>query len=312
MNILIKRALLLLLLITFSVISSGQKLSRRQYIDKYKELAISNMATYGIPASITLAQACLESGDGNSRLATEANNHFGIKCHNWTGETITHDDDANNECFRKYPQAEESFKDHSHFLRYRDRYKFLFDLDPKDYKGWAYGLSKAGYATNPMYPQMLIKIIEEYGLDAYDNLSKEVPPTPAEIEKVQVYAPPAGTELYGISLERAMFKKNDVACIIATSEESYSSLAKEYKLFRSEILRFNDLKKEVPIAEGTVVYLEKKKKHAEELVESHIAEAGDSMYSISQKYAIRLKNLYNLNKVKPGYEPQPGEIIKLR
>jgi LysM repeat protein len=312
MNILIKRTFLLIVILSFAAHLSGQRISRQQYIDKFKNLAISNMTNYGIPASITLAQACLESGDGNSRLAKEGNNHFGIKCHNWTGETITHDDDARNECFRKYREAEESFRDHSQFLRYRERYKFLFDLDPKDYKGWAYGLSKAGYATNPMYPQLLIKIIEDYGLDAFDNITAEIPPPPSVIEKAEIYTPPAGTELYGISLERSLYTRNGVAYIIATSDESYTSLAKEHKLFRSEILRFNDLDKEIPISDGTIVYLEKKKKRAEEMVEIHVTEQGDNMYSISQKYAVRLKYLYNLNKMKPGTEPAPGEIIKLR
>ena len=164
MNILLKYTIALTILFFTGSMAVGQKMSRPEYIEKYKELAVKQMQASGIPASIILAQACLESGDGNSRLATEGKNHFGIKCHTWEGPKIYHDDDANGECFRKYGDAEESFKDHSDFLRFRDRYRFLFELNVNDYKGWAHGLKKAGYATNPNYPQMLIKIIEEYNL----------------------------------------------------------------------------------------------------------------------------------------------------
>lgn len=149
---------------------SADKLSvQEQYVRTYSKVAVSEMYRSGIPASITLAQGLLESGAGKSRLATEGNNHFGIKCHsNWTGDRIYHDDDRKGECFRKYRNASESFRDHSDFLRYKDRYKFLFDLEITDYKGWATGLKKAGYATDPAYSRKLIKIIEDYKLYEYD------------------------------------------------------------------------------------------------------------------------------------------------
>lgn len=149
--------------------ANAQRITRKEYIDRYKEVAIRQMKAYGIPASIILAQGCLESGDGNSTLAVQANNHFGIKCHDWTGNTIYHDDDKRNECFRKYSNPEDSYRDHSEFLRTRQRYQSLFNLGSKNYKGWAYGLKAAGYATNPQYAQRLIDIIETFQLFIYDS-----------------------------------------------------------------------------------------------------------------------------------------------
>jgi len=312
MNILLKYTIALtILFLTFSM-AIGQRMSRPEYIEKYKELAVKQMQASGIPASIILAQACLESGDGNSRLATEGKNHFGIKCHTWEGPKIYHDDDANGECFRKYGNAEESFKDHSDFLRFRDRYRFLFELKTDDYKGWAHGLKKAGYATNPNYPQMLIKIIEEYNLSQYDNLAINIPPTPLEIEAPKEANPIISSELYKFTLDRELLEKNGVAYIVGSKNDTYSTLARDYKLFTRELLRFNDLKKEQPIEEGTIIYVEKKKKKAEPLLEKHISDAGDTMYELSQRYAIQLKYLYKMNNMKSGSEPEAGQIIKLR
>jgi len=148
---------------------SQKKITVEEYIDKYQDLAISEMKKHRIPASIKMAQAILESGSGNSELAVKANNHFGIKCHKgWTGKTYHKDDDEKDECFRKYKSPEDSYRDHSHFLTSRDRYKSLFDLEITDYKGWAYGLKQAGYATNPRYPELLIRIIEVNGLTRLD------------------------------------------------------------------------------------------------------------------------------------------------
>jgi LysM repeat protein len=312
MNILLKYTIALTILFFTGSMAVGQKMSRPEYIEKYKELAVKQMQASGIPASIILAQACLESGDGNSRLATEGKNHFGIKCHTWEGPKIYHDDDANGECFRKYGNAEESFKDHSDFLRFRDRYRFLFELKTNDYKGWAQGLKKAGYATNPNYPQMLIKIIEEYNLSQYDNLALNIPPTPMEIEAPKEANPIISSELYKFTLDRELLEKNGVAYIVGSKNDTYSTLARDYKLFTRELLRFNDLKKEQPIEEGTIIYVEKKKKKAEPLLEKHITDAGDTMYELSQRYAIQLKYLYKMNNMKSGSEPEAGQIIKLR
>lgn len=270
------------------------------------------MKSHGIPASIILAQACLESGNGNSRLAREANNHFGIKCHNWTGETILHDDDEKNECFRKYSHPEGSFTDHSEFLRYRERYKLLFDLDPLDYKAWAHGLKSAGYATNPNYAQLLIKIIEDYKLYQYDSSSSELPPSPSQVENEYEIDLRIASDLYKFSLARKHLNKNGITFIIAGERDSYASLAKEYNLFTRELLRFNDLNSDVPISEGTIVYLEKKRERGDKDLSKHIAESGETMYFISQKYAIRLNSLYKINNMKKGDEPFAGYEIKLR
>lgn len=167
--IIFKRVIYIFLLLPLSInLVYGQKMSREEYIEKYKDIAIRQMKEYGIPASIILAQACLESGNGNSELAIKANNHFGIKCHNWDGKSFIYDDDKKNECFRKYKCVEDSFKDHSEFLRTGKRYSSLFELKSTDYKGWAFGLKAAGYATNPRYAQILINDIEKYNLHKYD------------------------------------------------------------------------------------------------------------------------------------------------
>ncbi|MBQ8272170.1 MAG: glucosaminidase domain-containing protein [Tidjanibacter sp.] len=170
-----KRFLHIMLAVGFAIVALGanaqqQTITRAEYIEQYAPLAVEQQMLYGIPASITLAQGLLESGNGNSRLAREANNHFGIKCgSSWDGESIRHDDDAAQECFRAYSSVEESYIDHSLILLERKWYRPLFDLDPKDYKAWAHGLKKAGYATNPLYAELLIKIIEDNQLYKYDN-----------------------------------------------------------------------------------------------------------------------------------------------
>ena len=174
--------------------SAQDRTTKQEYIDKYKQLAIDDMETYGIPASIKMAQALLESDAGNSRLAREGNNHFGIKCKKeWTGETIHHDDDAPQECFRKYASAAQSFRDHSEFLDRSPRYQSLFDLDPLDYKGWAYGLKAAGYATNPKYPELLIKLIEDNKLYLLDKGETPevaaVTPTPEPVVETPAEVP---------------------------------------------------------------------------------------------------------------------------
>ena len=312
MPFLARKIILLSTLLVLSGTVLAQRITREEYIKTYKDLAIRQMKSHGIPASIILAQACLESGNGNSRLAIEANNHFGIKCHNWTGETILHDDDEKNECFRKYSHPEGSFTDHSEFLRYRERYKTLFDLDPLDYKAWAYGLKSAGYATNPDYAPLLIKIIEDYKLYQYDSSSPDLPPSPSQVENEYEIDLRTASDLYKFSLARKHLNRNGITFIIAQERDSYSSLAKEYNLFTRELLRFNDLNTDLPIKEGTIVYLEKKRDRGDINLSKHIVESGETMYLISQKYAIRLNSLYKINNMKKGDEPYAGYEIKLR
>ena len=310
-------AILGVLLLACLCPASGQKLSRSQYIEQYAATAVREMKATGIPASITLAQGCLESGDGNSTLAREANNHFGIKCHNnWKGKTIRHDDDEKAECFRSYASADESYRDHSDFLRYRDRYAFLFNLEPTDYRGWAYGLQKAGYATAQTYAASLIRIIEENGLQRYDLLDEsareELPPAPMEAEVSTQFKPLPGHKLYTVSLLREIRSTNGVACIVADSGDTWGQLAREYNLFRRELLRFNDLRREVPLQAGDIVYLEAKKNESARHLDKHVVEEGETMRGLAQRYAVKLKKIYQYNHMAPGSEAEPGTILNLR
>ena len=293
---------------------------QRSYVEKYSGLAIEEMYRTGVPASITLAQGLLESGYGLSELAVKGNNHFGIKCHNtWTGAKVYHDDDMKGECFRKYDSPEESFRDHSDFLRYRDRYKFLFDLDPSDYKGWAYGLRKAGYATDPKYPEKLILLIEEHELYVFDSMQpdeadddiQQIPQSPAKLEQ----AKPLTTrqrEIFRFALSRQMSSQNGVPFVYAEEGETYESIAKSYRLFRKEILKFNDLKEEHELLPGTVVYLQKKKKAAHPGLDRFVVEEGQNLWEISQRFAVRMKNLCRRNGIDEGYLLREGDVLQLR
>ncbi len=288
---------------------------RTDYILKYKDAAISQMQSSGIPASITLAQACLESGFGTSRLAREGNNHFGIKCHDYKGRKMYVDDDVKDDCFRVYDRVEDSFQDHSDFLRFRSRYAFLFDLDPTDYKGWAYGLKAAGYATDPQYAVRLIDLIERYGLQQYDTVVSpdELPVTPVVAKQPEQVELKESSPLYKISLQREILKRNNVMFVVANGYESFYSIAREFNLFRWEVLRFNDERKDRLLQDGEVVYIEAKKKQADKYLDKHVVEEGESMRIISQQYAVKEKYLYKYNPGIPkGSDPAPGSIINLR
>ncbi len=311
-----KRILTLVaMLVLLAGTAAAQKQTRAAYIARYADIAVREMKATGIPASITLAQGCLESGDGNSTLATQANNHFGIKCHGWKGKTVRHTDDAPDECFRSYDSAEASFRDHSDFLRYRDRYATLFNLEPTDYKGWAYGLQKAGYATAQTYAASLIRIIEDYELYLYDQLDESareaLPPTPSEAEfSIKLKQLPG--YVYQIPLNRELRTTNGVTYIVALEGDTYAQLAREYNLFKRELLRFNDLKREAPIHAGERVYINAKKNESAPHLDKHVVEAGETLRDLSQRYAVKLKKLYRYNAMEPGTEPEPGTILNLR
>lgn len=317
----------------------GQNQDYVDYIETYKEIAIKEMQTYGIPASITLAQGLLESGAGKGRLAKEANNHFGIKCQKeWTGPTIYHDDDEKGECFRKYSKAISSFEDHSKFLRDRPRYAFLFDFAPNDYKAWAFGLKQAGYATDPKYPAKLIKLIEEYQLNQFDTAErtaiKEVIKTeekqvtknkesffarlfsgdsqtaPKDSDQNKVFD--EGTYIADIDAYRthAVEIINRVKCVIAKEGDTYASIADEFGLYEKELLKANEVKYGTNPKAGDIVFLAKKKRKG--ATESYMIREGDTMYSVSQLKGIRLRSLYDKNDMIYGKEPQVGAMIKLR
>ena len=301
---------------------------QEQYIQTYSQIAVEEMLRSGVPASITLAQGLLESGSGQSRLATEGNNHFGIKCHKgWTGRSMKHDDDARNECFRVYDSPEQSFRDHSDFLRYRDRYKFLFDLERTDYQGWAYGLKQAGYATDPKYAGKLIKYIEDYNLARFDLVSVEeeaaLPEAPHKIEEpVPVSSarsaapgedPVLPNEDFHFPLTRALFSLNSVPFVYAMEGESYSSLAKYYHLFKWEILRYNDESKDRVLDAGTIVYLQSKKNQAPEGLDMYIvSEDGEDFHAICQRFGVKEKAILKLNGFEAPVQLQEGDEIKLR
>ena len=341
MRYFVKRLLVAALLFAVGAVSYAQSVQEK-YIDTYAELAVQEMYRSGVPASITLAQGMLESGNGRSELAVKANNHFGIKCHNgWTGGRVYHDDDAKGECFRKYTHVSQSYRDHSDFLRYRDRYKFLFDLKPTDYKGWAYGLKKAGYATDPSYPAKLIKLIEDYRLYQYDtktasfgnagkcgNAGKSVskkssgvkdleagdqrPLSPTVIEQAVPVSEQIRKKYFQFELAREMYSKNGVPFIYSSEGETYQSIAKAYGLFLKEILRFNDLQQATTLRPGTIVYLQPKKNCAVKGLDMHVMESGETLRDIAQRYGVKLDKIYKLNGWYKGFKPKEGDFVKLR
>ncbi len=297
-------------------LSAQNRMTTEEYIEKYKDIAIKKMKEYGIPASITLAQGILESGSGNSKLAQKANNHFGIKCHKeWKGKTFYMDDDEEHECFRKYSKAEDSYRDHSLFLTQRGRYSFLFDYDITDYKKWAYGLKKAGYATNPKYPQLLIGLIERYDLAQYDTgkyHKKKKKKETAEISKttatVAAHLIEAGTSKSG----RKLYTNNGKKLIRAKEGDSYYDIAREFEVYAWQLYSYNDVSKKHELKSGELVYLEKKKRKAGKKFKTHIVSEGESMQMISQIYGIRLKHLYKMNNLPEGIQVPAGTKLKIR
>lgn len=275
----------------------------QQYIDAYHEEAIEQMRRHRIPASITLAQALLESGAGKSYLATKANNHFGIKVGmGWNGPYVVRDDDRQGERFRKYKSVRESYEDHSLFLK-RPRYQRLFDLDPLDYKAWARGLKACGYATLPTYAARLIQIIETYELDAYDEdcvgvrkRKKDVAPVVAQ------------------TAEHVVGLVNSKRCVTARSGDTWDALAKELKISKRKLLKYNEARADIMPLVGMNVFLEKKATRADRQYKHkwHKVKYGESLYSISQFYGIRLERLYKMNYKDDSYTPVVGDLLKVR
>ena len=311
---------LLLCLSTFFNSAKAQELS---YVDIYHPIAVREMYQYGIPASITLAQGILESGRGKSALAEEGNNHFGIKCHKgWEGPSMLLDDDAPDECFRVYEDAESSYKDHSIFLTTRSRYDTLFTFDTKDYTSWALGLSACGYATNPKYPELLISIIESANLQRFDDfaegqyemegpytnlLSGEGKGSSSDLENSN---PPESSALYPDLRENdGVFLLNRIQAV-GYRGEALDSLAALLDLSILQLSKYNDLLAGESIPLGSPVYRQPKKKKG--LEKTVTVQAGDNMWLISQWQGIRLTRLYILNNMIPGEEPAIGEVLHLR
>jgi LysM repeat protein len=276
------------------------KMTVEQYIEKYSAVAVEEMHKSHIPASITLAQGLLESGNGNSRLALIGNNHFGIKCKSdWSGETISEDDDAPQECFRKYKEAIDSYHDHSEFLVHGPRYAFLFDLDEKDYKSWAYGLKKAGYATNPKYPELLITTIEKNNLARFDSVR------PGQKEERQF----AEEKKITVAAQRNI-TVNGVPAIVVKNGESYAEIALENDMRVWQLYKYNDLRKNEVIHAGDTLYLKPKNYKAEQ--EFYTVTGQETMHLIAQRFAVKLSQLLHKNLLKEGQEPATGEVVYLR
>jgi hypothetical protein len=281
---------------------SGGRMSRPDYFELYHDMAIREMHRSGVPASITLAQGALESGDGNSSLAREANNHFGIKCHeDWNGRKIYQDDDEKNECFRKYGSVEDSYRDHSDYLKAKSRYAFLFELSITDYKGWAKGLKKAGYATSPSYAESLIRIIEDFGLDKYDGTGFADPSS----HKRQRHS---GTKPTG----RETDEINRVKFIRAIAGDTYESLGVELGKLGWELPEYNDAGINDSLIPGQVIYIQPKRNRAQAGKNGYVLKPGETMHEVSQLFAIKLERLYALNLIRPGTQPEPGTTLQLR
>lgn len=292
------------------------------YIDQYKELAIAEMQRTGVPASITLAQGIHESGAGGSKLAMASNNHFGIKCKsNWTGESVKHDDDAKGECFRKYPSSADSYKDHSDFLKNGQRYAFLFSLEATDYQGWANGLKKAGYATNPKYPQVLIKLVEDYQLQDYTLIALGKQPAVngkedvaeaknVEEQKEETIAIVDATPASSITYPEGEFKINETRVVFVKRGTSYLSIAKKFDVDLSRIFEFNDMLPAIEVEKDQLIYIQRKRKTGKE--DFHIVKLGETLHDIAQIQAIRLESIQELNWLKKNDIPAAGEKLSLK
>jgi hypothetical protein len=297
----------------------------RRYVDEFKEIAISEMLRTGVPASVTLAQGIHETAAGTSSLVLKSNNHFGIKCKSdWAGESVKHDDDARGECFRKYTTPDNSYRDHSDFLKSNRRYATLFKLDPTDYAGWAHGLKAAGYATNPKYAALLIRLIEDYQLQDYTLIALGTAPQQEAIiaAKTNVTDVPIVAEVpVAISkqVEKAIevinypdgeFKIYETRVIYIKKGTSFLSVATQYDIDLSKIFDFNEIQTTEESAIDQLIYLQRKRKTGSE--EFHIVKAGETLHGIAQKEAIRMESLMELNGLALNEMPAVGEQLNLK
>lgn len=298
--------LCLLFVSTFAAFSQADE-DVKTYIERYKQLAIEEQMRIGVPASITLAQGIHESAAGKSMLAVNGNNHFGIKCKStWTGDTILHDDDRKQECFRKYISPEQSYIDHSDFLKGSNRYSFLFDLEITDYIGWASGLKRAGYATNPLYVRKLTDLVEKYNLQqyTYEALRKKMSTPAGEIIPEKDNATANFTQAEDPSTSYKGLKG-----FWAKKGESLVDKAVMNNIRYQRLLELNDLP-DAPLEQDMFLFLEKKRKTG--TVEFHSVKEGENMQFISQKEAITLQNLYAFNNMETGQEAEVGEQLTLQ
>jgi len=302
--------------------------SIEEYIATYKDLAISEMIRTGVPAAIKLAQGIHETSAGESELVLKSNNHFGIKCKTgWSGESVRHDDDARQECFRKYEKAEDSYRDHSDFLKNSQRYAFLFNYDPMDYESWAKGLKKAGYATNPKYPQIIIKLIEDYNLNDYtlialgrktDDGRQFAQNTNDTSSPIVVSSSAVSTEEIveteeanpGLQYPVGEFKINETKVIFVAKGTSFLTIATRYDIPLSRIFDFNEMQPQEIAARDQLIYLQRKRKTGHN--EYHIMQRGETLPDVAQAEAIRLESLLLLNGLDENQQPAIGEKLYLK
>lgn len=295
------------------------------YIETYRLLAVDEMKRSGVPASITLAQGILETEAGKSELVLRSNNHFGIKCKTgWDGDKVYHDDDAAGECFRKYDDAAASYRDHSNFLRKAGRYSFLFELDPSDYKGWAYGLKKAGYATNNKYSQILIGLIEDYNLQQYTLMAlgkvpltdemlvkqQQQQPISPSIQTARVVSAAPVIQKPVVNYPDGVFEINKTKVIYARAGMSLLAIAEVHQVFLSHLLDFNDMQQEDVLIEDQLLFLQRKRKIGARA--QHTVLPGETLWSIAQEEGIRLESLCALNKLDQLDQPAIGEKLALQ
>ena len=301
MKLTIRIFCLLFFIATLAEAATQRKIpSYEKYIKTYSALAIEQQKKYKIPASITLAQGLLESGAGQSDLARRSNNHFGIKCHSdWRGGRVYHDDDLRGECFRKYKRVEDSYEDHSKFLK-RSRYDRLFQLKITDYKGWARGLQKCGYATDRAYANKLIKVIEDYELYRYDT------------GKVHKLTRQEKKKLKYPTVKYTIYRTYGLLYVYAKENDSFDQIAQNLDFPVKDLKKFNEVPEDFPLQKGDIVYIEKKKKKADKPNYDHVVQVGESMHSIAQKYGIQIKSLSKMNKKDKDYVPEEGDVLKLR
>jgi len=326
------RQLLFLLAILSTTFSFSQKEKAIAYVEKYKEIAISEMQRTGVPAAVTLAQGILESKYGESDLSKESNNHFGIKCKlDWNGEKVYHDDDLRQECFRKYNTVEASYKDHSDFLKSRPHYSSLFSLNPTDFQAWAYGLKKAGYATERDYPEMLIKVINDYNLNQYTVIALNKAPnsvdsslTKTAIEKITITTTIVEDEKDELetvtkttdkkvtveNYPKGLFSINGCKVIYASEGTSMLALAQQNNITLAKILEINDLDEVQILDKNQLIFLERKQKKG--TTDFHIAVANESLHDIAQKEGIRMDMLVEYNSTHKKLNPLLGEKVYLR
>lgn len=290
----------------------------RQYIAQYKDIAIAEMQRTGVPAAITLAQGIHETAAGTSDLVLASNNHFGIKCKGeWSGETVYHDDDAKGECFRKYPDPAQSYKDHSDFLRTRPNYAFLFSIAPTDYEGWAYGLKKAGYATNPKYPQILIKLIHDYNLEDYTIAALNKKKDANNAEWASNTTTSESNTALGLSDAKTVkndypstvFQINDTKVVFVEKGTSFLKLAEENGIDLARLFEFNEMSQQNVAPNDRLVYLQRKKKTGSH--EFHVVLSGETIYDIAQAEGVRKESLMEFNYLREGQQPEVGERIYL-